>query len=129
MDDDGGTAGHHVAVGWHNGTMPRSNRPRRSPKGRRSKYPQEPAELDLERARSGFARRENAPDGAWMVRPIRPSNAVKEYVCPGCGQLIQPGLAHLVVWQEDSLLGKEAAVIDRRHWHSRCWQSRTYRYR
>ncbi len=109
--------------------MPRSNRPSRPRGARRSKYQQEPVELDTERARGSFGRREDGPGGLWMVRPIRPSNAVKEYSCPGCGQPIRAGVAHLVVWQEDSLLGAEAAGTGRRHWHSRCWQSRTYRRR
>ncbi|HEV7168218.1 MAG TPA: ATP/GTP-binding protein [Micrococcaceae bacterium] len=117
--------------------MPRSNRPRRSPGGLPSgksggksggKYGP-PAELDLERARSGFARRESAPDGEWMVRPITARNAAKVYTCPGCHQPVQQGVAHLVVWQEDSLFGSETAMRDRRHWHSNCWQTRSFRYR
>jgi hypothetical protein len=106
--------------------MPRSNRPRR-PKGTGRPAPA-PAELDLERARSGFALRESAPDGEWSVRRITERNAAKEYICPGCHSVIPPGLAHLVVWREDSLLGAETALADRRHWHVRCWNTRSYRY-
>ena len=105
--------------------MPRSNRPRR-PKGTAPRPAQ--AELDLERARSGFALRESAPDGEWSVRRITERNAAKEYTCPGCHSVIPPGLAHLVVWREDSLLGAETALADRRHWHVRCWNTRSYRY-
>lgn len=39
----------------------------------------------------------------------------KRYVCPGCGQPIHPGTAHLVVIPEDDTEG-------RRHWHTPCWQ-------
>ena len=67
---------------------------------------------------------ERAPDGDWMVRHVRPANAVKHYVCPGCGRTIPPGTAHLVVWQQDSLLGSRTAFEDRRHWHDRCWRTR-----
>ncbi len=109
--------------------MPRSNRPRRASGGAPGGKNVLAAELDPERARSGFVRRESAPDGEWMVRPITARNAAKIYTCPGCHQPVQPGIAHLVVWQEDSLFGAEAALRDRRHWHTNCWQTRTFRYR
>jgi hypothetical protein len=106
--------------------MPRSNRPRRRP----ARAPElEPEELDLERARSGFARRESAPDGTWLVRPVTARNAAKIYTCPGCHRSVEPGTAHLVVWAEDSLFGPEAALRERRHWHGNCWSTRSYRYR
>ena len=63
-------------------------------------------ELDLERTRAGIPHRESAPDGEWSVRQITARNAAKEYKCPGCGITIPPGVPHLVVWQEDSLLGR-----------------------
>src|SRR5687768_14810260 len=60
-----------------NGSMPRSNRPRRSSAGRPpsgkagGKHGSGPVpELDLERARAGVARRESAPDGDWIVRSM-----------------------------------------------------------
>ena len=75
-----------------NGVMPRSNRPRRAVSGKArsgkassgqgagraagGKHAAGPApELDLERARTGIARRESAPDGEWMVRSISASRA------------------------------------------------------
>ncbi|WP_445153987.1 ATP/GTP-binding protein [Arthrobacter sp. Hor0625] len=120
--------------------MPRSNRPRRAagkaPSGRGSgrtgggKHAAGPApELDLERARTGIARRESAPDGEWMVRLISADRAGKTYVCPGCSTAVPPGTAHLVVWAEDHLFGAAAGLAERRHWHSNCWTSRRYRYR
>ena len=53
----------------------------------------------------------------------------KEYTCPGCHRQIPPGLAHLVVWEEDHLFGEQAGINERRHWHTRCWTGRSYRYR
>ena len=46
----------------------------------------------------------------------------KPYRCPGCDQLLAPGLGHLVAWPADDL---EAA--DRRHWHTACWAARDRR--
>jgi hypothetical protein len=110
--------------------MPRSNRPRRpaSGKGGRAR-PEAAPELDLERARAGIARRESAPDGDWMVRTMTARNAEKQYICPGCSTAILPGIAHLVVWSDDHLFGESAGLAERRHWHTNCWTSRTYRYR
>ncbi|MFF2029608.1 ATP/GTP-binding protein [Arthrobacter sp. NPDC058192] len=117
--------------------MPRSNRPRRAASGRAAasgkkapgaKHGPAP-ELDLERARSGFARRESAPDGEWMVRSMTASRAEKTYICPGCSTAVLPGIAHLVVWSEDHLFGAAAGLAERRHWHTNCWTTRTYRYR
>lgn len=117
--------------------MPRSNRPRRAVPGRSgagkgtkpgAKGGPVP-ELDLERARSGFTRRESAPDGEWSVRPITAGRAEKTYICPGCSTAVLPGVAHLVVWSEDHLFGAAAGLAERRHWHTNCWTSRSYRYR
>ena len=41
--------------------------------------------------------------------------------CPGCGRPIPPGASHVVAWRADDLRGEEAALADRRHWHTRCW--------
>lgn len=105
--------------------MPRSNRPRRPGVRKEAPVP----ELDLERARSGIARRESAPDGDWIVRTMTARNAEKTYVCPGCSRDVLPGIAHLVVWKDDHIFGGSAGLAERRHWHSNCWQGRTYRYR
>ncbi|MGP0222897.1 MULTISPECIES: ATP/GTP-binding protein [unclassified Paenarthrobacter] len=114
--------------------MPRSNRPRRSPSSARSgksagKWTDPVPELDLERARAGIARRESAPDGDWMVRTMTARQAEKQYICPGCSTAIMPGIAHLVVWNDSHLFGQAAGLAERRHWHTNCWTSRTYRYR
>jgi hypothetical protein len=117
-----------------NGGMPRSNRPRRPTSGKPGgaagkKGSGEVPELDLERARAGIARRESAPDGEWMVRTMTAKNAEKTYICPGCSTAVLPGVAHLVVWKDDHLFGAAAGLADRRHWHTNCWMSRSYRYR
>ena len=117
--------------------MPRSNRPRRAVSGRAgSGKAAKPGvkggpapELDLERARSGFTRRESAPDGEWSVRPVTAGRAEKTYICPGCSTAVLPGVAHLVVWSESHLFGPAAGLAERRHWHTNCWTSRSYRYR
>lgn len=121
--------------------MPRSNRPRRpvSGKGRQQGRAGgaraaggkggEVPELDLERARAGIARRESAPDGEWMVRTMTARNAEKTYICPECSTAVLPGVAHLVVWKDDHLFGAAAGLAERRHWHTNCWMTRSYRYR
>lgn len=58
------------------------------------------------------------------VRAVAASRAVKTYRCPGCDHEIRPSVAHVVVWPAD--LG-EAAVDDRRHWHTSCWTNRSNR--
>ena len=118
--------------------MPRSNRPRRrsSPSQASGKTAAgwrqgegNDEEPDLNRARLGIPQTESAPDGVWAVRSISSNNAQKTYICPGCHRNVPPGLAHLVVWQEDALFGAEAGLRDRRHWHINCWRGRSYRYR
>ncbi|KAE8763080.1 hypothetical protein [Georgenia thermotolerans] len=96
--------------------MPSSRRSRRRP------YGAEHVPLDPERLR-GMPRSERGPDGgSYSVRQVRGSE--KSYRCPGCDQLIPPGVAHVVAWQTDHLLGAQAGIDDRRHWHSGCWQAR-----
>ncbi|MDT0167258.1 hypothetical protein Q9R32_17020 [Actinotalea sp. AC32] len=87
-------------------------------------YGDEPPPLDLERALGG-RRSESAADGDWTVQRVR--GGEKAYTCPGCRQLIPPGTAHVVAWAADGLLGPRAALDDRRHWHSACWQHRARR--
>ncbi|MEV8144074.1 ATP/GTP-binding protein [Specibacter sp. NPDC078709] len=122
--------------------MPRSNHPRRRTsnargssnsrgRGQPGAGTSDPDDdgFDLNRVRLGVPATESAPDGVWAVRSISAGNAQKSYTCPGCHRLVPPGLAHLVVWQEDALFGAEAGLRDRRHWHSNCWRGRSYRYR
>lgn len=63
-------------------------------------------------------------DERWVVRTVPGAAATKPYRCPGCGQAIAPGLAHLVTWPaEPGLLGG-GGVEERRHWHTACWRRR-----
>ena len=98
------------------------------PRRRSGKRPwgQEHQELDVERALGG-RRTEAAADGDWVVQSVRASASTKTYRCPGCRQDVAPGAAHVVAWPTDSLLGEQAAVEGRRHWHTACWASRTRR--
>lgn len=48
--------------------------------------------------------------------------AQKSYVCPGCGNAVDEGVAHVVVWRADGVLGDERDLAERRHWHSHCWK-------
>lgn len=78
--------------------------------------------LDPDRLRA-LPRTETGPDGEdYTVRQVRGSE--KSYRCPGCDQLIAPGAAHVVAWRTEHLLGQQAAMDDRRHWHRACWQAR-----
>jgi hypothetical protein len=54
-----------------------------------------------------------AADPAYEVREVA---ADKAYVCPGCDHQVRPGLRHLVVVPEGD-------ADERRHWHTKCWQS------
>jgi hypothetical protein len=99
--------------------MPRSNRPR----SRRSNGDDpEAGEFDIARMMSGWRRTEVRKGGTWNVQPVSGAQAVKTYVCPGCGLDIPPGTAHLVTWRADGVLGDAADLEARRHWHSHCWR-------
>jgi len=78
----------------------------------------------LDRMMAGWKRSEEHRDGSWWVQPISASSAQKPYVCPGCGQTIPPGTAHLVTWRADGLMGDQADIAARRHWHAHCWRIR-----
>jgi len=68
---------------------------------------------------------EIGPDGhEYDVRAVAAARAAKTYRCPGCDHEIRSGMAHLVVWPTDSLLG---GADDRRHWHTPCWSNRATR--
>lgn len=92
--------------------MPSSRRSSRRP------YSEEPRPLDLERA-TGGRRTETRRGEEWTVQSVRSSE--KTYTCPGCHQPVPAGTPHVVAWASDSLFGREAALAERRHWHTRCW--------
>lgn len=97
--------------------MPRSNRP----KGRKPD-PGDDERDDLTGLLSGWRRTEVRRDGVWNVQPVAAAQAVKTYVCPGCGLEVLPGQAHVVAWRADGVLGDSADLAARRHWHSHCWK-------
>jgi hypothetical protein len=97
--------------------MPRSNRP----KGRKPNAGAADRE-ELAHLLAGWRRTEVRRDGVWNVQPVTEARAVKSYLCPGCNLEILPGLAHVVAWRADGVLGDSADLAARRHWHSHCWK-------
>jgi hypothetical protein len=93
--------------------MPRSNRPRRD---------RDEEELDLSRVLMGAKTTQAKRDGLWNVQPLPAANAVKVYICPGCGLEIEPGIAHTVTWRADGIMGEADDLAARRHWHLHCWK-------
>lgn len=61
-------------------------------------------------------------DGLWNVQPLSASTSSKSYTCPGCGLEVAPGIAHVVAWRADGLMGEADDLAGRRHWHSHCWK-------
>lgn len=94
--------------------------PRRNKRSRREAPPRLPSH-----GASLLGARE-VPGPAWahgeifVVRQIPGPTAVKRYLCPGCNQTIEPGVAHVVAWPKEIWGGAE----ERRHWHHGCWARR-----
>lgn len=76
----------------------------------------------LDRLIAGWRRTETRRGVTWNVQPVTAVQAQKTYVCPGCGRDIGPGVAHLVAWRADGVLGDTADLAARRHWHEACWR-------
>jgi len=93
--------------------VPSSRRSRRRP------YGEPPRPLDRDRATGGRSLQERQGE-EWVVQRVR--GGTKEYVCPGCQQVIPVGTDHVVAWQAEGIWGRQAALADRRHWHRSCWQ-------
>lgn len=91
--------------------MPRSNR--RRPHS---------ADASFERLITGWKRSELRRGVEWIVQPVSASQALKPYRCPGCEIEIAPRVAHVVAWRADGVLGAEADLAARRHWHTHCWR-------
>lgn len=70
---------------------------------------------------TGAARTEVRRGREWHVQPIAAERAQKAYRCPGCGGAVEAGVAHVVVWRADGVLGDRADLEARRHWHHACW--------
>lgn len=93
--------------------MPRSNRPR----GRKPSSNDD----DLSYLMSGWRRTETRRGREWNVQPVSATQAAKVYICPGCQLGIDVGVAHLVAWRADGVMGDDADLAARRHWHLHCW--------
>jgi hypothetical protein len=89
--------------------VPRRNRPR----------DEDPVQL---RSLLPVARDEVRRGRTYHVQPSGAASAEKAYRCPGCGREIEPGVAHLVIWRADGVLGDAADLAARRHWHTQCWR-------
>lgn len=90
---------------------------------RRSSKRDQPYEpLDVERLSAGIRRTETRSDGVWTVQDIVSASANKLYTCPGCHGTIEPGVAHVVAWRSDNIMGEQAGLDARRHWHKHCWK-------
>jgi hypothetical protein len=89
---------------------------------RRSRRRPDPDDTSLERLLSGWKRTEVRRGAEWTVQPVSGAQATKSYTCPGCGREVSPGVAHLVAWRADGVLGDAADLAARRHWHTACWR-------
>ncbi|GAA3904455.1 hypothetical protein [Microbacterium invictum] len=76
----------------------------------------------FERLLNGFKRTETRRGVEWTVQPVSAAQAQKTYSCPGCTHDVTPGVAHVVVWRADGILGDAADLAARRHWHTACWR-------
>jgi len=72
---------------------------------------------------AGGPRTEERAGRSWYVQPISAAQALKAYRCPGCGGVVEAGVAHVVVWRADGVLGDRADLEARRHWHAHCWRT------
>jgi hypothetical protein len=89
------------------------------PRRNRSKGDDEPPPLRM----GGGPRTEERGGRSWHVQPISAAQALKPYRCPGCGGVVEEGVAHVVVWRADGVLGDRADLEARRHWHAHCWRT------
>lgn len=92
------------------------------PRRHRREIPDDDFSENIERLKTGFRRRETRRGETYIVQPIGAQSAKKDYRCPGCALVVPVGTAHVVAWQEDSIMGVDQAVADRRHWHTHCWR-------
>ncbi|WP_315636913.1 MULTISPECIES: hypothetical protein [Microbacterium] len=92
------------------------------PRSRRRPSARPEGEDSFDRLLAGWKRTEVRRGVEWTVQPVSALQAQKAYICPGCGQSVEPGTAHLVAWRADGVLGDAAALADRRHWHNHCWR-------
>ena len=75
---------------------------------------------------NGTRKIETGPDGSWVTQVFSGASTKKDYRCPGCDQIIAPGVTHIVTW-EYSGGSMDDHVESRRHWHKACWANRLNR--
>ncbi|MEX8058058.1 hypothetical protein [Microbacterium sp. 16-032] len=92
------------------------------PRSRKRRPDSSRGDESLDRLIAGWKRTEVKRGGEWTVQPISGQQAVKDYLCPGCGRTVEAGTAHVVVWRADGVLGDAADLAARRHWHTHCWR-------
>ncbi|MBM3716818.1 hypothetical protein ACFWZW_05990 [Microbacterium enclense] len=92
------------------------------PRSRKRRPSSDRGDDSLDRLIAGWKRTETRRGGEWTVQPISAPQAQKEYICPGCGRTVGIGVAHVVVWRADGVLGDAADLAARRHWHTHCWR-------
>lgn len=88
----------------------------------RKRRPQRAGDDSFDRLLAGWKRTEVRRGREWTVQPVSAQQAQKEYTCPGCAGAIAPATAHVVVWRADGVLGSDADLAARRHWHTHCWR-------
>ena len=88
----------------------------------RRRRPEPSGEDSFARMLAGWKRTEVRRGQEWTVQPVSEQQALKAYRCPGCGQDIATGTAHLVAWRADGIMGDQADLAARRHWHTHCWR-------
>jgi hypothetical protein len=93
------------------------------PRSHRRRHHEERGDDSLDRLIAGWRRTETRRGREYSVQPVSGARAEKTYTCPGCGGTIDIGVAHVVVWREDGVLGPAADLAARRHWHSHCWRT------
>ncbi|WP_295101713.1 hypothetical protein [uncultured Microbacterium sp.] len=91
-------------------------------RSRRRRLARPDTDDSLDRLLSSWKRTEVRRGSEWTVQPVSAAQALKEYICPGCGRSVVPGTAHLVIWRADGVLGDAADLAARRHWHTHCWR-------
>jgi hypothetical protein len=92
------------------------------PRSRKRRPSRDRADASLDRLIAGWKRTEVKRGAEWTVQPLSAAQARKAYICPGCGRTVEVGVAHLVVWRADGVLGEAADLAARRHWHTHCWR-------
>lgn len=92
------------------------------PRSRKRRPSHDRSDAPLDRLIAGWKRTEVKRGVEWTVQPLSAAQAQKSYVCPGCGRAVEAGVAHVVVWRSDGVLGDSADLAARRHWHTHCWR-------